>query len=51
MIITSGSLVCSGGMKMQEIDISGLSLPELTELLHRIADEIQLRAMEEAGQA
>ena len=36
---------------MQEIDISGLSLPELTELLHRIADEIQLRAMEEAGQA
>ena len=51
MITTSGSRACSGGTKMQEIDLGRLSLPELTELLHRIADEIQLRAMEEAGQA
>ena len=36
---------------MEEIDLGRLSLQELTELLHRIADEIQLRAMEEAGQA
>ena len=36
---------------MEEIDLGRLSLPELTELLHRIADEIQLRAMEEAGKS
>lgn len=32
---------------MEEI-IAQLSLPELIELLHRIADEIQLREMEKA---
>ncbi len=33
-----------------EIDLGRLSLPELTELLHQIADEIQLRQMQEAGE-
>ncbi len=32
-----------------EIDLGRLSLPELVELMHLVADEIQLRAMEEAG--
>lgn len=31
-------------------DIGGLSLPELTALLHRIADEITLRLMQRAGE-
>lgn len=31
------------GMRLDE-----LNLPELIELLHRIADEIQIRAMQEA---
>lgn len=31
---------------MNEI-LSGLSIPELIELMHQIADEIQLRIMEE----
>lgn len=34
---------------MNEVDLSRLTLPELIELLHQIADEIQLRAMESAG--
>lgn len=29
--------------------ISGLSIPELVELMRRIIDEIQLRAMEQAN--
>jgi len=28
--------------------ISGMSLPELTELMHRIVDEIEIRMMEQA---
>ena len=32
--------------KSTEIDIGELTLPELIELMHRIADEIQLRWME-----
>ena len=36
------------GMSTSEIDIGQLSLPELIELLHRIADEIKLREMENA---
>lgn len=35
----------------QRTEIGRLSLPELTDLLHKIADEIQLRAMEEAGKS
>lgn len=31
-----------------EEEISRMSLPELIELLHKIADEIQLREMEQA---
>ncbi len=37
-------------MLSSEVDLSGLDLPALTELLHRIADEIQLRMMESAGE-
>lgn len=37
------------GQNRQEIDLDGLSLPELIELLHRVADEIMLREMERAG--
>ncbi len=29
--------------------LENLTLPELVELLHRVADEIQLRMMEQAG--
>lgn len=35
---------------MGDIDIGKLTLPELTALLHLVADEIQLRMMEQAGQ-
>lgn len=35
-------------MQASGIDLSRLDLPALTELLHRIADEIQLRMMQEA---
>lgn len=35
---------------MNEIDLSRLTIPELVDLLHRAADEIQLRAMEQAGE-
>ena len=31
-------------------NLGDLSLPELIELLHRIAEEIQLRLMQEAGE-
>ena len=31
-----------------EINIGEMSLPELIELLHKIADEIMLREMEDA---
>lgn len=34
-------------MRMED-EISRMSLPELIELLHKIADEIQLREMEQA---
>ena len=30
-------------------ELGRLTLPELTELLHRVADEIQLRMMQAAG--
>lgn len=39
-----GNQAYSDGMK----PIEEMTLPELTELLHRIADEIQLREMENA---
>lgn len=32
----------------KHIDLGELTLPELTELLHRVADEISLRMMQEA---
>lgn len=35
-------------MKGTEIDLGKMSLPELVELMHLIADEIQLRMMEAA---
>jgi hypothetical protein len=35
-------------MLPNEDELSRLSLPELIELLHRIAEEIQLRVMEVA---
>lgn len=38
-------------MKPQEIDLGELSLPELVELMHRVADEILLREMQEAGES
>lgn len=31
-----------------EIDLGELSLPELVELLHKVADEIQLRMLQAA---
>ena len=34
-----------------EKDLSRLSLPELVELMHRVADEILLREMQTAGEA
>ncbi len=40
---TSGSRGSMDGLKLEK-----LSLPELIELLHRIADEILLREMEQA---
>ena len=40
----SGSRVCMGGTK----PIDEMTLPELIELLHTIADEIELRMMQEA---
>lgn len=33
---------------MNEINLGELTLPELVELLHRVADEILLREMQEA---
>ena len=35
---------------MWDIDIGKLTTLELIELLHLVADEIQLRMMEQAGQ-
>lgn len=35
---------------MEDIDIGKLTTLELIELLHLVADEIQLRMMEQAGQ-
>lgn len=35
---------------MGDIDIGKLTTLELIELLHLVADEIQLRMMEQAGQ-
>lgn len=37
-------------MNPKEIDLGELALPELIELLHLIADEIQLREMQTAGE-
>ena len=37
-------------MNPQEPDLGSLSLPELIELLHKIADEILLREMQTAGE-
>ena len=34
-----------------EDDLSRLSLPELVELMHRVADEILLREMQTAGES
>jgi len=34
-----------------EDNLSCLSLPELVELLHRVADEILLRGMQTAGES
>lgn len=34
-----------------EIDLGSLTLPELIDLMRKIADEIELRAMQEAGEA
>ena len=36
-------------MNPSEIDLGELSLPELTELVCRIMDEIVLRMMQDAG--
>ncbi len=44
MTATYGNLAFSDGTKL----IEDMSLPELIELLHRIADEIQLREMQNA---
>lgn len=37
-------------MTPNEDDLSRLSLPELVELMHRVADEILLREMQTAGE-
>ena len=36
-------------MNRMTVDLGEMTLPELIELLHRVADEIQLRLMEQAG--
>ena len=46
MITMYGSLVYLDGMK--QIELGEMDMPELIELLHRVADEIQLREMEKA---
>jgi hypothetical protein len=35
--------------KSTELDLGELTLPELVEMLHRVADEIQIRMMQAAG--
>ena len=35
-------------MNLPEIDLGKLSIPELVELMHKIADEILLREMQNA---
>lgn len=36
--------------RTNEIDLGELTLPELIDLLHMIADEIRLREMQTAGE-
>ena len=35
-------------MQLSDFDLGELSIPELIELMHRILDEMQLRAMQDA---
>lgn len=37
-------------MTTSSADLGGLNLPELTALLHSVADEIELRMMQQAGE-
>ena len=34
----------------REIDVNGLSIPEIIELIRKLADELELREMEKAGE-